>query len=702
MGRYTLLLVLAAVAGGSYLSYTALRTQAETGDRRAGSQAAVLARQLAESGQAIALTAITQDDGFDASGGGVFIGTRDYRGGTIGFDTLDVEPLGDGRQRATLLVSGAYDEAKHRLRSVYDFDPMDFPGPIWLDVPYATAAIDRAATVAGDGVVFEPQIDPTKNDDLALGRDGFSLAAAKGQFAAAGSPVPEWDRPGDADGKGRTGDLNNGGSSADDLYFQLSNAAARPGPTNRVLVGSRTLSGTIGAPDAITLVKGDVTVRGAVRGQGALVVEGDLRVPGRMDWEGLVVVRSEAQHATVDLSGAVTITGALVVSQEAYPPGGHVDLTVFRSPTGSWSPAWGRREGGPSASLGPSPTWSLAQPFRWFEHTHRFDQPADGDADRLAGRVRFYDRAGDPHGRYAALGDLLRHLGSKRVRIEFAHVRGAHGHAVYDLDVEGREPVSGTVAQGFAETAMEGSSTFRSARFEARDLRRLTVRPRSRRSLRKLWDGPGRCPGDEWPYCVGEDQRNRRGALTVRVIDDARPGTVYYEGAIYWHMQAGEEQAEHLADKAEWQAGVASGETPFGTTFTMGPRARVTYAGGPIVALAEKAGFKGNEVIHVSTESDLTETNETRALDAADAPSPPAAGPAVVCHRTGGGTSATKTVGASALQAHLDHGDTRGACPAPPPSPPAGDARTNPAQPPSWRCPGGKEWEWDDGRWECD
>ena len=518
--------------------------------------------------------------------------------------------------------------------------------------------------------------------------------------------MPEWETPdpNDSDGKSRTRDLNNGGSSADDLYYQLSSIARQPGPTNKVLAGPRTLSGTVGAPDAITLVTGDVTVTGSVTGEGALVIEGDLRVSGSMDWTGLVVVRSEEQHATVELTGAVTITGALVVSQEAYPPGGHIDLTVFRAPTGSWPAAWGRREGGPSSGLKPSPNWPLNKPFRWFEHTHRFDQPTDGDADRLAGLVRFVDEpAGNPQDSHTGLADLLEHLGSTSVRVEFARVSGAHGHSVYELAVAGRDAVSGTVAQGFHETALEGPSTYRSASFRARDLRRLTVQPRSRRSLRKLWDGSGSCDGGEWPYCVGEST-DRRGALGVRVVDAGNAGKVYYEGTLYWHMQD-DEQDQYHADKAEWQAGVASGDTPFGTHIEMGPGVHVTYAGGPIVALAEKAGFKGNQVIHISTESDLTEVNEARARKAATPAAPPAtpavtppAGQVVMCDRKGN----SKTVAAADVSKHTAHGCTVGACYAAPAPPPAGKTMTNPEKPPSKPCPGGGEWEWDNDRWACD
>ena len=723
MGRYTLLLVLAAVAAGSYLSFTALRTRTETGDRRAGSQAAVLARQLAESGQAIALSAITTDRGFDGTGG-VFVSDRPHNGGVIRFHEYADLPAPGDHQRVQIKVQGTYGGATHQLTSVYDYDPMDFPGPIWLDVPYATGSVDKKATIGGTGAMTRPQIDKTKNKDLGLSGDGLTFDDLEDQFAKAKAPVPDWVSGG---GKARTADLKNDGSSADDLYYQITNeASAAKG--DRIYAGARTLSGTVGGRSEITWVKGDVSVPGSARGSGALVVEGDLVVSGTLDWDGIVLVRTTEEHVTVDLGANTTITGGLVVSQEAFPPGGHVDLTVFRNPAGasagSWGPAWGRREAGPGALRGSS--WDLSQPYPWFEHTHQFDQPkgaAASDADRRAGRVRFVD-AGDPHGAYAALAELTRELGSTPVQVEFAHLKGAHGHAVYALGVQGRDRADGTVLQGFGGTSMEGPSAHRSAAFPAQDLRRLVVHPRSRRSLRKLWDGPGACPGDEWPYCVGESG-DRRDALTVRVVD-AASGKAYYEGVIYWHMQMGDEKDEYQADKAAWEAGVASGKRPFGTTFRMDRGSEVTYSGAPITAFADRLGFKGDEVIHVSTESDLTEAVEGRALAAADAASRADAiraasderGRVLMCNSKRDGA---KLVEADKVEDHEAHGCTVGACPgtAPPPTgavtthpvpptstPPAaapgpsGDWRRNSSRYPTQRCRGG--WEWDDGQWECD
>lgn len=597
MGRSLLLIVVAVILGGSYLTFSALQMEGETGGRRATAQAAVLARQLSESGQAIAVATATRLDGFENAG--LFPGGRPYDGGTITFVDYAEAPLAGGAERITITVDGTYGVATHRLMSVFEFDPMDFPGPIWFDVPYATATIDPSATIGGGTPGYEPQIDPRKYNDLDVGEFGLTFNGAKSQFSAAGAAIPSWD----GSGKTRTGDLGDGVTTADDVYYAVT-SAADVAAGDYIVNSSVTINGnrTIGAPDAITIVRGDATLNGSVTGWGALVVEGNLRVNGTLDWTGLVILRSVDEALTIDLTGNVTITGALLVSQEAFPPGGHVDVTVFRSPTAAWSNPWGRRAAGPG-SLSPS-SWDLSEAYTWYDHTHRFDRPSAGEPDETArsnSEIRFVDESrGDPQEAYTGLRELLDDLGGTDVQVEFDNTN-AHGHATYEVIVDGVS-VTGTVSRGFNGTALEGGVRHRTSTFNARDLERLIVTPRSMRSLKKLWDGPGDCLGNEWPYCVGEDRNDRRGALTVR-IRRASDGKALYEGAVYWHMQQGTEQTEYEVARDAWRTGVQNGSIPFGTSFRMGGNAEVTYGLVPIVALADRVGFDGNDIRHISTES---------------------------------------------------------------------------------------------------
>ena len=224
---------------------------------------------------------------------------------------------------------------------------------------------------------------------------------------------------------------------------------------------------------------------------------------------------------------------------------------------------------------------------------------------------------------------------------------------------------------GFVGTDLEGGSKHRSRAFEANELERLVIRPQSLRSLRKLWDTGGVCAGAvpaEWPMCVGYDRDDRQGAFTVRVRS-ASSGAMLYESVAYWHMQAGQEHDDYEADKAAWQAAVSSGATPFGTTFSMSANSRMTYDLAPIVSLAEKVGFAGNQVIHISTESGLVEANQSAAsggghtgddgTPVTDPGAPAPDGQVLMCDKGG---KKSKYVNSKDVSKHVAHGCTLGAC----------------------------------------
>ena len=142
--------------------------------------------------------------------------------------------------------------------------------------------------------------------------------------------------------------------------------------------------------------------------------------------------------------------------------------------------------------------------------------------------------------------------------------------------------------------------------FPANRLERLVIQPQSLRSLKRLWDSDGVCSGapiPSWPICVGYDRTRRQEALTVR-IRKPNGGPILYESAVYWHMQDGAEHDEYLSTLAAWQTAVTNGTHPFGTALNLTSNSTITYALGPIAALADKVGFDGNQILHISTESD--------------------------------------------------------------------------------------------------
>ena len=640
MGKLTLLIVAAAITGGAVLKLGMHLTAGDTARDRSESQADLLSRQIAESGQSLVLSAMVGEDGFQNPG----ITGRDYDGGAF---TVNVDELSADRQSITVTVEGRYGGAVHTVQSTYAFDPMEYPGPIWLDVPYATASVPDAAQISGTAADHPVRLDSRKFSDLNLDRY-LSETTMRADLAAgmvAGGSVLSVPRATDwapigplLEDLSRQNDIGGG----EDLYQATVSAM---GASDVTYAAARTVSATEtwGGTDRVTRVRGDLTVTGRLTGSGVLIVEGALKVlrTGQMAWTGLVIVRDQRQLLQVNLDGDADITGGLVVVQDALPPGGHLDLTVMRAP-GGMTDAVGQR---------PSPNWPARSPidYAWYEHTHEFDQkPLAAPRGR---RIVFAENGAGRHEEETRFWETVRAAGSESVYLEFRNPEN-HGFARYSLGLTTeRDSVTGMVRNGFGPFAAAGNVN-RSRPFGANALRTLVLNVQSLRALQDRFDGQGTCSGNVWPFCIGRDW-NRASALSVRLVR-ARDNRTLYDAAVYWHMRADEVTA-HQAEETAWVASLRGG-TGFGTNLTMGPQASVTYQLRGIARLSEKLGFDGNEVRLVSTQSEHISAAEMRAR---------AIGPGgalQVCHRSGPGQT-TVAVNATTLALHLGHGDRSGACP---------------------------------------
>ncbi len=586
MGKLSLLIVAAAVLAGTTLTFATRSTAGETSRVQSEAQADALAREIAESGRSLALTRMLAADGFVDPA----IGSRPYDGGR--FD-VSVVPSVD-RQTAVVTATGRYGGAVHTLRGTYRFVPLAYPGPVWLDVPFATSRITAGTPAVSGGPQNLPvRFDPRRHASLGLA-SVLPLAGVTADFgpdmAAAGSAFPA------PDASLWPARLLSGlhVSDAEDLYQVALGAMTA---ADRTLAGPLTLTSSLSAPGAttITRVAGSLTVAagGALAGEGVLLVEGGLVVQagGRLDWTGIVLVRSLEESLPVHLNGEVSVAGGLVVAQEAFPPGGHLDVTVWKSRTGLASPA-GDTDG-PWAGPG-------VGPFPWYNHTHRWESEVP------EGRVLYLAEDGaDRHEALLNFRAALADAGSDDVQLEFKN-QGNHGHAQYRVRVDGLpDVVTGTVRNGFP-TDFRTGGTHRSARFQADRLRDFTVDVRSLRALRQRFDGVG-C--SQWPFCVGQDW-NRSEALRVRLLR-ADDGTVLYEAALYWHMRE-DEVAAHQAAEAAWRTAVTGG-AGFGTHLQMGGGTRIAFALAPIQALGERLGFDAGSIAVVSTSSDHATARDARA-----------------------------------------------------------------------------------------
>ena len=612
MGKYTLLLVLSAILGGSMLTLNMRRAAGLTGRDRAEGQASLIARQIAESGQGVALASAVGDAGFlTEKAFFAKFGTtpQAYNGGAFRADSFRSYSAG---RRADLVVSGFYGPApgtQHVLSSSYEFDPMDYPGPIWLDVPYATASgapakVSDNALIASQNVTLSSYFDRTKFNELA-GLLKFETMRSDLQSAMGGASIGfptalKNVSKNPALGKGGVlDDLNI--ENAEDLY---QTALGVKTPSDRTIVppvpgGTKTItsSETWDGATTITHVDGSLTVGkgGRIDGEGMLVVSGGLVVTddGRLDWEGLVLVRSDEDSLPVTLQGNTKIRGGLVINQEAVAQVGHLDVTVLKAPAGFGSPAWGLT--GPS--YGPS--------FPFYEHTHKFDDlPSVG----LASGTRMVRFVNDGAGSLSQDANLLFQqtldgLGSDDVQLRIRNA-GRHGHGFLRLKLEGEPLAEGPVRSGFPSSVASGWA-FGSRTFRADELEALTLDVRSLPSLKRLFDTEPGC-SSPWPICVGYDA-NRRGALTLQLV---HKGRTVYEAVLYWHVNEGDEWNDHLAELAAWEADVVANGT-FGTQLDLSG-ADIAVDLPPIVRLSDRLGFAGNRVLHLGTSVQHVSAAEAR------------------------------------------------------------------------------------------
>lgn len=657
MGKLTLLFVMVAVLGGSLLTFRAKLNSNETEFERRDVQGDLLARDAATSGHGLVLNAMLDIEGFRNVLG---FSENDVIDGRF---TVDNYVVATDRQTVDFTVTGHAGGSTHSVRSTYEWDPLDFPGPVWLDVPYATADIDPEAEIGGGPEALPTHFDDRRYHELQLhsllpwNTMENNLAAEFGAAGGAGGTFQDSDML----ASGYLADLNV--ADASELYYA---AVGAMGMGDVTVAGPHTYSAAdqnFGPSPIIVRITGGLTIDDVrVSGTGVLIVEGPVTMTGtspELTWDGIVLIHSTDNYLPIEMGGTarVNITGSLVVDHLAVPPGGHLDLTTMRGTiTGSW----------PNAGGLDSPIWDPYYP--WYQHKHRFDHEVAEERT-----VYFAERGSDRHEAWTKFREILNELGSTPVYLEFIN-ESNHGYATYTLDIDGQPQVySGTVNNGFGLFSRSGD-VHRTQNFNAGDLDTFIVDVLSLRMLKKRWDGSGGC--EIWPICIGENW-NRQGALTVR-LRKASNSRRLYESSIYWHMRA-DEVEEHQADEQALRDLIESG-AHFGTNLNFGPNVTINYDLDEIAELREVLGFDGDEIINTGTWTEHTTARDYRSqgVDAGvgggpsaghadsappSAPPPPPAPYTLICH-AGFDVMATP----AQLPAHLAHGDVLGSCgpPAPP------------------------------------
>ena len=609
MGRLLLMLI-AAAAGGSLLLNAGL-----SGDRsHTFNQQQALVRQTLDDAVATVLDAAVDP------------ATRRWRAGlplgrafTVDGYRVDVEDyhLESASTVVAFRLAAYRGGVAQRIESRYRIPNTGWPGPIWVDTPYAVSQVDPQATINGGG--RKTYFDATRFTAYRLA-SVLTLADIPADFGAGLATVRGTRAPLEVVSSMDAVRSQFGAPTPIELVGRAMGAF---GAGDTRLMGPVTISDrrtygafpTTTASDArIVHVTGNLTIASTARvsGNGLLLVDGDLTVLGRLEWTGLIVVRPREQHTAVDWSaGRVTLNGGLVVDQEAPPPGGHTDVTINRTLSGNWGTGSigetgpgtpGHREYGAYAN-------SVGLPGLLYDHEHRFE-----NATPEKRTIHFAGLAGSPADRHEnytwfrkTLADLAAAQPAERFYVRFKNPTG-HGAALFNLAMRGGTTINGAVATGFGTRARPGDR-FASPSFAPADLTAFVVDVQSLRLLTHLTDGEvPRSPF--WPYgtqtcpsrpmCIGY-LSDRDGALVVQIVRDADDRPVY-EASVYWHTKAAGsvEHTEELAADEAWRTAIRSG-AEYCALVRLGQFVEVNFADASVAGITDRLGFGQTGIQHVNS-----------------------------------------------------------------------------------------------------
>ena len=571
MGKFTLIIVIGAIFGGTLLAYSTRGSWGQTEKMQRLSQGDLLAREAAAAGQSLVIRDMIRNNGngLDPSDPS-FEGTTIMLPGGVGSFTLgSYDYSASPVEEVTFRVIGRYTgadsvTAEHTIESTYEWDPFEFPCAICFDTPFVHASVAPSNPGAGfrspaDSALFSRRafydlemglIFNLENEVLRPLSD--SLVLAEGRLRSPRSTTEAFE------------DLNvpDAAELRDRIFNILNSGPAESGDEtilNPKLMGDCvTNDKNGGSTSKIVRFSGGLIIGpgSCLKGQGVLLIDnGNLRVlrdstgDGELYWNGLVMVSSPTSGRLSDslyvtLDGIVDITGGIVIAQRMAAPGGHVDITVHQDLT---APFWDRPFGDTTMLAGtPSdvyppqvgsnpPTFSRADfsfPLPWYQHTHKYDsltQILSIPSNPSGKRVDFFNYLltnGTSHEdftQFDAVLDAVKALGVDSIGLEFvnaAPARTANGDARYTLMVAGvtPTPIDTFVSTGFVDTPLVGTRPpYISDAFRTEDLQTLSLTVNSMRMLRELFDGQFSCnQSDSSPICLGH-QRGRGGALGVRL-----------------------------------------------------------------------------------------------------------------------------------------------------------------------------------------
>ena len=654
MSRYVLFILLSAAVGGTYLGVRPAETA-----HSATQRSSLLRETLDDAVTTLLNGAINEEQrrwkAASSLGSSFTVNRREVR--------IEDYHLEESGQVLAFTLAAVDGDRVVRQSSRYRLPSVGWPGPLWIDAPYAVSSVAPTVTVDGSSSTGTRSIlfDATRFNDYRLGTV-LNLADLptdlNAEMAGAIGPLAALDvHDSTASIQARYGSPT--------LLAVVGKALAHVDPAIDVsypggeLIGNVRDVGGYAATDTprIVHVRGDLSINtsGRLRGGGLLLVEGNLRVWGALEWKGLVLVRSTEQELDVYLKqkfiGQIEIDGGLAIDQVALPPGGHLDITVHRDLTGTWATTAGENGWGTPGSDDRGALNSF------YQHIHRFNKRVPEQTtmymlEGSSGRHDYYTRLRESLQAFEAMSP------GEQVYLRFSNVAN-HGHSLFHL-VAGGETYEGTVQTGFGANARAGDK-WASPSFDPGDLDTFILDVQNLRALRHLTDGdvpdsPFWAPSSgnlecwDLPTCLST-LPDREKTLTLQLVRDS-DDAILLEGSIYWHTQGPSrlEYQQEVAEDEAWLEAIRSGTGTYGTKLTFGATARLKFNEGEVGRVLSRLGFNQLVPVHLSSYVSV-ETHSARGGSQL--------GGTLICHE-----GATQTVASDQVAEHLGHGDTNGRCPA--------------------------------------
>ena len=677
MGKTVLLLLAAVTISGTILSLGQAEISVGTNESHQLNAAQVYAREMSDAGTNAVLTAVTADGAFDPMAPFPICSTFTYGGGKyqlLGYGTRkqnrEAEFVVRGFFPYRMNAAGtALEDTSVTLRSVYRWRPNVWPGPFPIGASAFAGQMGSGSSINGADV-HEGEY---YNFPAFFGHERYDRYGV--------DEMLDWDDMlGNMNSNiGSSIPINTPGVGSDfdnmnDLYAHYNS------PTPRAII--QAAPGTMGANDVdlallprfipqaaedwytftpqngadiaynpnglssaplIMISEKPMKIDSGftVSGRGLLMVKHGLEVEGTLNWDGMVIVHSKRDTLLIRMDkseGGVNINGSLVIEHDAPPPGGHMDLTVFRDLDHAWATPMGVHSSGNRNNL---------------RHTHRFGNEGGGwhegsnswqscgsngvcpaesrppGEDAAARRIIFREPGllagvvGSQHENHTQFSSTLASLGSRPIYLEFGDANAVQNYDGYTdaaLQLYGEPLCTGTAQGGFSNLCRDSSRPHRTRVFNANQLESLVLDIGSLRMLKRLtnrdplgpndpynempaqcpnnhnkmeaWLGPlpsginidfktrsGECVSDNYPNAVGFLE-SRGGVLRLQIKDGrtAHDGKLLYEAAMYWHTKEPghqEHTEEAAADLAFYQA-IANGED-YGVRFEAGDGLTINF-----------------------------------------------------------------------------------------------------------------------------